>query len=138
MWRNTYQFKYDAAHHLTFIGYPDGTHKDLAYEDQGRVSLFSDRAQKGVTCRETYQYGENAPVYYWVRSERKCSDGAVVNRAFFDTRMALDEDGRVIGPMRRRQWTATGGLIMSVMNPASGQVISTEKHEKAEEPTPEQ
>jgi YD repeat-containing protein len=138
MWRNTYNFKYDAAHHLTFIGYPDGTHKDLAYEKLGRVSLFSERAVRGVTCQETYQYGQSAPAYYWVTSEKKCSDGAVVNKAFFDTRMALDEGGRVIGPMRRRQWTATDGLTLSLINPGTGQVISKTTDGKAEEPTPEQ
>jgi hypothetical protein len=101
------------------------------------VSFFSDRAVQGVTCGETYQYGQNTPAYYWVRTE-KCSDGKIVNKGFFDTRIALDEDGRVIGPMRQRSWSATGGLTLRVMNPGTGQVISKTTDEKAQEPALEQ
>jgi YD repeat-containing protein len=138
MWHNTYEYRYDSKHRLTSIVFPDRTHKNLAYDDLGRVRLFSDRARQGETCSETYQYGPTTLAYYWVRTGKKCSDGQTVNTGFMDRRNALDEGGHVIGPMRAREWTATKGLTLSVMDPDTGQVISRTTDEKAQAPTPEE
>jgi YD repeat-containing protein len=138
MWRNTYSYKYDAKHNLTFIGFPDGTHKNLTYESLGRVSFFSDRAVQGITCFENYEYGQKGSAYYWVNSEKKCPDGRILNKGFFDVRNSVDENGKVIGPVRRRNWDLVNGLTLSLMNPSTGQVVSQTREATAPEPTPEE
>ncbi len=87
MWKNTYKYEYDDTHNLTKIIYPDGTFKAITYnQKKDWVTSFTERANGGVTCTETYTYEtskQNPKDHFWSIAVKKCNN-EVVNESRFE------------------------------------------------------
>ena len=111
-WKNTFKYKYDGVHNLTKIDYPDGTFKEISYNnDKDWVTKFRNR--RG--CVESYKYDvdkENPKDHYWSTVEKKCGE-KVVNRSSYEFFHEKRKDG--LGKYLYRVRTDNNGAISDVV-----------------------
>lgn len=82
-WGNKYFYQYDSVHNLTKVNYPDGTHRQLAYdENKDLIKSFKDRSG----CTETFDYTisqDDPKMHYWTTAEKKC-DGKTISSSKYE------------------------------------------------------
>ena len=87
MWKNLYTYQYSDTHNLTRINFPDKTFKALTYnEKKDWVTSFTDRANNGTACNESYQYEvdkETPRDHFWSIATKKCGT-EIVNESRFE------------------------------------------------------
>lgn len=111
MWKNTYSYDYDENHNLTKVVFPDNTFKALAYNQKNDwVTSFTDRANEGVTCKESYEYNSdkaNPKDHFWSTAVKKCGN-EIKNEARFEFWLKTRADGRkVLSRVLNRSMTET-------------------------------
>lgn len=82
-WGNKYSYQYDSVHNLNRINYPDGTYRQLNYDEhKDLITMFRDRA--GCSESFTYTISTDEPkLHYWSNSEKKC-EGKTVSSSKFE------------------------------------------------------
>lgn len=87
MWKNSYTYQYTDTHNLVRINFPDKTFKALTYnEKKDWVMSFTDRANNGPACVESYQYEvdkETPRDHFWSIATKKCGT-EIVNESRFE------------------------------------------------------
>lgn len=111
MWKNTYTYAYDDLHNLTKIVFPDNTYKALTYNQKNDwVTSFTDRANDGVVCKESYEYNSDKASpkdHFWSTAVKKCGN-EIKNEARFEFWLKTRADGRkVLARVLNRSMTET-------------------------------
>ena len=108
-WKNTYTYKYNKLHNLIAINFPDGTSKELTYNnDKDWVTSFKNR--KG--CLETYTYEDDPkrPLDHYWSSVKKVCKNKVTNTSRYEFWHRKNKAGRYL----HRAKTTVNGTVTDV------------------------
>lgn len=110
-WNHIYNYKYDDLHNLVRISFPDGTFKQLTY-DQDKDWVTSFQARNGCIEKYNYEPQEDDPKNHYISTVVKSCKGKVITQASYEFWHKKNEDGQsYLARVRSSQGSDTSDVV---------------------------